>query len=135
VAGHIDILIVEDRAVLRAMLREFLQSQSPRFSIGEAGSGRDALELVRECRPAVVLMDIGLPDANGIDLTAEIRKLAPGTQVIVVSQHAGEPYRERAHAAGAIAFLSKEKIYSELIPLVMRALREMPPSGIPSRCG
>lgn len=134
-AGHIDILIVEDRAVLRAMLREFLQSQSPGLSIGEAGNGRDALELLCECRPAVVLMDIGLPDANGIDLTAEIRKLAPDTHVIVVSQHAGEPYRERALAAGAVAFLSKEKIYSELIPLVVRALRQIPASGVPSRSG
>src|SRR5262245_26656183 len=127
VTEQTEILIVEDRAVMRAMLREFLQSEFATCGISEAGTGRRALELVHERRPAVVLMDIELPDVSGIDLTAQIRALAPETRVIVVSQHSAQPYVERAHAAGAYAFLAKDRIYIGLVPLVARAVRGAPP--------
>jgi CheY-like chemotaxis protein len=64
-------------------------------------SSAGALELCRSSRPRLVLMDVALPDANGIELTAQIRAMLPETEVIIVSQHAVAAYVERAHAAGA----------------------------------
>lgn len=131
---HIDILIIEDRAVMRAILRDFLQSGFPGLSIGEARGEARAFDIVRERRPAIVLVDIVLADANGIDHTAKITALLPETRVIILSAHAGEPYAERAHAAGAFALVEKDKIYAELIPCVSRALRKARP-GDKCACG
>jgi len=116
-------LIVEDQDYMRQLLREFLQAAFPGKSILEAGDGRSALALCKEHRPGVVLMDIGLPDANGIELTAKIKSMLPGTAVIIVSSHSGSAYTERARATGAFAYVAKELIYGELLPVVTAALR------------
>lgn len=117
-------LIVEDQDYMRQMLREFLQGAFPGKNILEAGDGRSALALCSERRPRVVLMDIGLPDANGIDLTEKIKAMLPETAVIIVSSHAGNAYTERARAAGAFAYVTKEAVHEELLPAVVAALRQ-----------
>jgi DNA-binding NarL/FixJ family response regulator len=134
-AEHIDILIIEDRPVMRAILRDFLQSGFPDLSIGEARSSVRAYEMVREGYPRIVLLDNALADANGIELTAKIKALAPHTQVIIVSEYAGEPDVERADAAGAFALIEKQKIYAELIPSVGRALRKSGRADGCAACG
>lgn len=116
-------LIVEDQEYMRQMLREFLQDAFPGKKILEAGDGRSALALCSERRPKVVLMDIGLPDANGIELTAKIKTMLPETAVIIVSSHAGSAYTERARAAGAFAYVTKEAVHEELLPAVCAAMR------------
>ena len=115
-------LIVEDQDYMRRMLREFLQAEFPDKNILEAGDGRSALTLCSERRPGIVLMDIGLPDANGIELTAKIKTMLPDTAVIIVSNHAGSAYTERAKAAGAFAYVTKEAVHAELLPAVTAAL-------------
>lgn len=111
-------LIVEDQEVMRHALREFLQAAYPDATIREAGNAAQALELCRRHRPRVVLMDVQLPDGNGIDLTAQVKALLPDTAVIVVSQNAGGPYVERAIGAGANAYITKDRIYRELLPAI-----------------
>lgn len=123
---RIDLLIIEDQGVMRALLRDFLQSNFPELAIGEAGDGSRALTLARVFRPPVILIDIHLPDANGIELTAQVKSLLPDTRVIVVTNHEGAAYVERAHAAGAFAYVSKQKILTELLPIVATALRTAP---------
>ena len=93
-------LIVEDQDVMRRMLVEYVQSAYPDAAIMEAADGARALALCRSRRPRLVLMDVALPDANGIELTAQIREMLPETEVIIVSQHAVATYVERAHAGG-----------------------------------
>ena len=115
-------LIVEDQDYMRRMLREFLQAAFPDKTIFEAGDGRSALALCSERRPGIVLMDIGLPDANGIELTARIKSMLPDTAVIIVSSHAGSAYTERAKAAGAFAYVAKDAVHDELLPTVTAAL-------------
>ncbi len=115
-------LIVEDQDYMRRMLREFLQAAFPEKNILEAGNGRSALALCMEHRPPVVLMDIGLPDANGIELTAQIKSMLPDTAVIIVSNHTGSAYTERAKAAGAFAYVAKDTVHDELLPTVTAAL-------------
>lgn len=115
-------LIVEDQDYMRRMLREFLQAAFPDKNILEAGDGRNAMALCSEHRPDVVLMDIGLPDANGIELTAQIKTMLPDTVVIIVSSQTGSAYTERAKAAGAFAYINKEAVHDELLPTVTAAL-------------
>lgn len=115
-------LIVEDQDYMRNALREFLQSAYPEKTILEARDGRSGIEMCRAYHPRVVLMDIGLPDANGIELTAQIRTMMPDVAVIIVSSHTGSAYTERARIAGASAFVAKENVHSDLLPHVARAL-------------
>jgi DNA-binding NarL/FixJ family response regulator len=118
----ITMLIVEDQGPMRAALREFLQSAYPRATVLEADDGASAIAACRRYGPRLVFMDLGLPDTSGIELTTRVKSLLPDSDVIVVSQHAGQAYVERARAAGAVAYVTKDKIYSELLPLAERAL-------------
>jgi DNA-binding NarL/FixJ family response regulator len=121
-AKRIDILIVEDRPVMRAMLREFVQNAFPDCAILDAANGARAMDLLVEHRPQLVLMDVCLPDANGIELTARIKAAAPGVAVIVISYLDGQAYVEQALAAGASTYVSKDRLLSELIPAIAGVL-------------
>ena len=116
------ILIVEDQPVMRAMLREFLGNAFPGWSILAAADGAQAMTLAAEFRPSLVLMDVRLPDANGIELTARMRQLLPDTKVIVVSYLSTPVDIEQARSAGAFAYVAKDHLLTELIPAVRLAL-------------
>lgn len=120
--GHATVLIVEDQALLRAALRGFLQIAFASCSFVEADDGASALKACKACRPDVVLMDKCLPDADGIELTCRLRVIYPGIQVIVMSQHSGDIYMQRALAAGARTYLVKDCLPAELIPAVASAI-------------
>jgi len=105
---------------------EYVQSAYPDAAIMEAADGASALQLCRSSSPRLVLMDVALPDANGIALTAQIRERLPDTEVIIVSLHNGEVYVERARAAGAFAYIPKDKVYRDLLPAIERALGRAP---------
>ncbi len=122
-------LIVEDQEIMRNSLREFLQAAFPEETIREAQNARQALELCRKHPFRLVLMDVQLPDGNGIDLTAKVKAMLPGTAVIVVSQHSAQPYVERALGAGAAAYITKDKVYRELLPEIERQLGLQPKRG------
>ncbi|MBX3662454.1 MAG: response regulator transcription factor [Burkholderiales bacterium] len=124
-------LIVEDQDYMRQMLREFLQGAFPGKNILEACDGHSALALCSERRPRVVLMDIGLTDVNGIDLTEKIKAMLPDTAVIIVSSHTGSAYTERARAAGAFAYVNKDAVHAELLPAINAALGRTPPGNNP----
>ena len=120
-------LIVEDQEHMRRTLVEYVQSAYPDITVMEAADGARALQLCRSSSPRLVLMDVALPDANGIELTAQIRVMLPATEVVIVSQHAVMAYVERAHAAGAFAYITKDKVYRELLSTIDRALGRAPP--------
>lgn len=115
------VLIVEDQPPMRRALRDLVQTSVAGSTVLEAGTGEQALALCLAHRPDVVLMDIRLPDANGIELTARLRTLLPGTAVIVVSGLTGRRYVEHALAAGAFAVVAKDNVYRDLIRLIGRA--------------
>lgn len=116
------VLIVEDEALIRYALRNLLSSAFPGLGILEAADGVRALELCAADNPQFVLMDVGLPDANGIELTRKLKALLPGLKVIVVSNCTGEPYVSDARAAGAQAYVVKDRLLADLIPAVAQAL-------------
>lgn len=118
-------LIVEDQDQMRRALREFLQTALPGRPIHEAGDGRSALALCNQHRPNVVLLDIGLPDTNGIDLIGKIKSIRADTVVIIVSSQNSSAHMERARAAGAFAYVAKEAVTEQLLPAVHAALAQL----------
>ena len=121
-----NVLIVEDEALLRRTLHDFLQDAFPDCNFMDAADGASALQACNACRPALVLMDKCLPDADGIELTARLLSLHPGIRVIVISYRSGEIYVERALAAGARAYLVKDNLTTDLIPAVAAAIGILP---------
>ena len=121
IRGQKTVLMVDDHSPLRQILRDFLQSAFPSCNFREAADGAGALEACNAHPPNLVLMDKCLPDANGIELTARLKILYPGIQVIVISYMRGEVYLQRALAAGARAYLLKDNLTTELIPAVAAA--------------
>ncbi len=109
------ILLVDDHAVVRAGLRRLLEDTEGFDVCGEAGTAKDAIELVEIRRPDVVVLDIGLPDADGLDIIETLRVKGRGSRVLVLSMH-DEPERvERSFSSGADGYLVKEAAESELV--------------------
>lgn len=115
-------LIVEDNTLMRKTLADTLRSSFPEADIHEAVNGKEALETSEDASPEVILMDIELPDANGLDLTRRIKARNPETRILVISLYDGPEYREAAAKNGADGFLSKRTGSTEDIDKVVRSL-------------
>ena len=125
------ILIAEDHALVRQGLRALLTSIADFEVVGEAVNGREALRLIRELAPELVLMDISMPELNGLDATAQALHGNPKLKVIVVSMHATEAHAVEALRAGAAGYLLKDADAGELeraIRLVARGERYLTPA-------
>ena len=119
------ILIVEDHEAVRASLRNLLIASFADFQFLEATTAEEAVTLVRDHRPEIVLMDIGLPDMSGIEATRHIKAEVPKTKVVVMTIHEAPNYRTDADAVGADGFLLKKEIPSKLVPLLVELLSEL----------
>lgn len=104
----IRILIADDHGVIRTGLRLQLEQHEGLQVVGEASDGREAVKMVEELRPDLVIMDIGMPNLNGIQATTQIVKSAPEIGVIILSVHSDEEFLLRALKAGAKGYLLKE---------------------------
>ncbi|MBI1805875.1 MAG: response regulator transcription factor [Ignavibacteria bacterium] len=108
------ILLADDHVLVRAGIRSLLQQISGVEVVAEANNGREALHLVKEQRPNVVLMDIAMKDLNGIETTSRITKEFQDVHVIILSMHANEEYVLQALRAGAKGYLLKDAVFPEL---------------------
>ena len=124
-SSRLTILIIEDHHAVRASLRAWFSATFPDCRCLEASSGEDAVALVVDQLPEIVLMDIGLPGMNGIEATRRIKTTAPQTQVVMLSIHEAPSYQADALAAGASAYVTKRKMNTELMSIV-RALLARP---------
>ena len=114
----IRVLIVDDHAVVAEGLKHVVAAQ-PDFSVvGSADDGRAAVQRTRELEPDVVVMDMAMPGMNGIEATAAIHDLDPGTRVIILSMHSNPEYVHRALQAGASAFVVKRSAARELVDAI-----------------
>lgn len=117
----IKVIIVDDILETRETIRRALQLEPSVEIVGVARNGQEAIELVDESRPDVVIMDINMPDMDGITATEAIRRKVPYTQVVILSVQNDPGYMRRAMLAGARDFLSKPPDIDELIAAVRRA--------------
>lgn len=116
------ILIVEDNKNVRRALHNWLRLSFTDCLVIEATTGEEAIELVSEQLPHVVIMDIELPEMNGITATEKIKSVLPSVPVIILTMHQDEIYRLNARTAGAIAYVTKNEISTELMPALEMAL-------------
>jgi DNA-binding NarL/FixJ family response regulator len=114
----ISAIVVDDHAVMRQGLRALLAESGDITVIGEAQTGREALARVAELTPDVVIMDVTMPELNGIEATRALRAKWPQTQVVILSMHADAEYLFRAFNAGANGYLLKESAVDEIISAV-----------------
>ncbi|TMK36986.1 MAG: response regulator transcription factor [Actinobacteria bacterium] len=117
---EIEILIVDDHGLVREGLRALLEAEDDLRVVGEARTGGEALALTRHLRPDMVVLDVRLPDRNGIEICAEIHDLSPATRVLVCSGLADGSALVEAAKAGAEGFVSKEASNAEIVDAVRR---------------
>lgn len=117
------ILLADDHTVMRNGLRLLLERQPNLQVVGEAADGREAVALSESANPDVVIMDIGMPNLNGIEAARQIVNRNPRTAIAILSMHSDESYVIRALKAGARAYLLKDSAEADLLAAV-RALTE-----------
>jgi len=120
------ILIVDDHAVVRRGVRSLLESHEGWEVCGEATTGRDAVEQSRRLRPDVVVMDLSLPELNGLDATRQILKDTPDTEVLVLTMHHSEELARDVLQAGARGYVLKSDADENLI-IAVDSLRQHKP--------
>jgi DNA-binding NarL/FixJ family response regulator len=120
----IRVLLVEDHNLVRNGIKALLQQRAALEVVGEADNGNDALRLVEELEPDIVLMDIALPGSNGLVVTEEIKRRCPTTRVIILSAHINEIYVSNALRAGALGYLLKDADIAQLEHAIEAALRD-----------
>jgi DNA-binding NarL/FixJ family response regulator len=118
VTKQIRVVLVEDHAVVREGVKIILAAQPDIAVVGEAEDGQSALIQVRAALPDVVVIDVGLPDANGLDVTRQIRAELPDTAVVVLTMYEGEEYFFAALQAGASGYVVKRAASTELIAAI-----------------
>jgi len=119
----IRILLADDHAVVRQGFKLILASQQDMEIVGEAGNGREAVDLAQTLHPDVVVMDVAMPELNGIEATRRMQEAAPHARVLALSMHKDSVYVREILRAGARGYLLKDQIASDLIAAVRAVAR------------
>jgi DNA-binding NarL/FixJ family response regulator len=119
----LSLLLVEDHDEMRAALRDWLFTSLPAHKLREARSMHEALESAGREKPDLVLMNLELPGANGLEATRELRRRHPACPVVVMSLNDAEVLRAAAAEAGALAFIPKHALPTALLPILQRVWR------------
>lgn len=117
-ADRLRVALCDDHAVVRSGLARILAAEADLDVVGQAGTAAEAVRLAGEAHPDVFVMDLGLPDATGIDATRRVREASPETRVLVLTVHDDVAYLRKAFDAGAAGYLVKEAADVELVEAV-----------------
>jgi DNA-binding NarL/FixJ family response regulator len=121
------VLTVDDDHVFRRVLNGLLVQDAAFDLVGEADNGEEAVRAALELQPDVVLMDITMPQVNGLDATRRIKACQPGTKVVILTVHNDVNYEHAAMENGADAFIPKKRLGSDLLPTIHRLLESTAP--------
>ncbi len=116
--SQIRILLAEDHVLVRKGIHSLLSEEADIAVVGEASTGFEAVRSAEKLLPDIVLMDINMPDLNGLEATRQIRKLLPAVKVIMLTMYKNEEYVLQTLQAGAVGYLLKQSIPSELITAI-----------------
>jgi two-component system, NarL family, response regulator NreC len=120
---HLKILIVDDNAAIRRALRGILLESHGWTVCGEAENGSEAISKAADLKPDVIIMDVSMPQLDGLGATRIILKAAPCTGIIILSQHPASVFESLAIGAGACAYVEKSEIARALLPAIEAAGR------------
>ncbi len=120
----ISVLLVDDHAVVRQGVRFFLESQDDFEVVGEAESGVTAVKLAAEHIPDVVLMDLVMPEMDGVETTRQVKNVSPRSQIVVLTSYHDDEYIFPALQAGAISYILKDIRMEELAEAIRRAAHD-----------
>jgi len=120
----IRLLLVDDHDIVRTGIAHILEKQKDIEIVGEAGNGEDALKLVREVKPDVVLMDVNMPGLGGLEATRRIHRSTPKTRVIILTVHSEAPFPTHLLDAGASGYLTKGCAAEDLVQAIRAVYRE-----------
>ena len=124
--SKIRIMLADDHGIVRKGLRFLLERQAEMEVVGEAGNGREAVKMAEQLRPDVIIMDIAMPQLNGIEATAQIVKRNPEVGIIILSMHSDEGYLMRTLTAGAKGYLLKDSADADLVRAVQAVATKRP---------
>ncbi len=116
----IKVLIADDHRIVREGLKTLLEFETDIEVVGVVGNGREAVKIAKENKPEIIIMDISMPDLNGIDATRQILHELPDSKVVVLSMHTEEQFIRNILLAGASAYLFKDCAADELVNAIRR---------------
>ncbi len=116
------VVLIDDHPIMRHGLAQLVRGEAGLDVCGEAGSAREGLEVVGRLKPDLAIIDLTLPDKNGLELVKDIRAMHPATQCLVLSMHDEALYGERSLRAGARGYVMKEEAADHLISAIQKVL-------------
>ena len=119
---EIKVIIADDHAIIREGLKSLLENKGI-CVLDIAGNGREAVEKAIALKPDVMLMDISMPDLNGVEATARIKKEVPFAKIIALSMHSSKTIIDKMFAAGASGYILKESAFSELYDAIQEVMK------------
>ena len=118
---NVRLVLADDHAMMREGLKSLLGKEADLSVVGEADNGKDTIELAKKAGAHVIVMDVAMPDLNGIEATRQLLKMNPNMKVVALSGHANREFVREMLKAGASAYVLKSRAYEELV----RAIREV----------
>lgn len=123
--NKIKILIAEDHKTVREGLKMILEAQNDLEVVGEAGDGREAVRLAQKLQPDIVLMDVSMPELNGLVATAQLKRIMPDIKILTLTRHTDGAYLQELLQAGVSGYVLKQSAAEDLI----RAIRVVTAGG------
>jgi DNA-binding NarL/FixJ family response regulator len=119
----IRVLLVDDFARHREIIRAILRANHDLQVVGEAADGLEAVQLAERLQPDLIVLDLNLPCLNGLEAARRIRKLSPGSKIVMASEEYSDDIVQEAVRSGALGYVRKSEIVSQLIPTIEAALK------------